>query len=154
MDRRAFLKWIGVGWVASSLPVAIAACGSTKASSDPPPEARATKASPGAQNNGFVKVGTMPELEATGRIFHQQILAHAVLVVRDPAQPDDLYAFEPVCTHQGCLVDWHDNDQQIFCACHGSTFNPNGTVLKGPASRPLKTYKVKVEADSILVKVA
>ena len=36
MDRRAFLTWVGVGWVASSLPIALAACSAKTTQSSQP----------------------------------------------------------------------------------------------------------------------
>jgi Rieske Fe-S protein len=39
----------------------------------------------------------------------------------------------------------------ISCACHGSSFSAaDGSVLTGPATRPLDEIKVKVEGDKIV----
>jgi Rieske Fe-S protein len=46
-------------------------------------------------------------------------------------------AFSSVCTHAGCTVS-KIADGTIDCPCHGSKFNLDGTVAKGPASRPLE----------------
>ena len=43
------------------------------------------------------------------------------------------------CTHAGCLVDLPNNGE-ILCRCHGSRFALTGTVIQGPAQRPLKVY--------------
>jgi Rieske Fe-S protein len=37
----------------------------------------------------------------------------------------------------GCLVHWNAFEQCWDCTCHGSQFAPDGTVLNGPALRPL-----------------
>ena len=150
MERRAFLKWVGVGGLASSLPVAIAACGNIAAS--PTPKNIDLNSSSG-QNSGYVKVGSVKVLNTTGRL-RKKTSGNTVLVVRDPNTADTLYAFEPICTHQGCEVNWRDREQNIFCSCHGSTFNADGSVIRGPASRPLKQYPVKVDGDAILVKMS
>ncbi|MEV0320248.1 FAD-dependent oxidoreductase [Streptomyces sp. NPDC050658] len=42
------------------------------------------------------------------------------------------------CTHLGCLVHF-DNAERVWeCPCHGSRFATDGSVLEGPATRPLE----------------
>lgn len=55
---------------------------------------------------------------------------------RDPA--GDLHVVSLTCTHLACTVQWNDAENTWDCPCHGSRFSPNGDVLEGPATRPLK----------------
>ncbi len=38
-----------------------------------------------------------------------------------------------VCPHHGCIVEWDADAGQWACPCHGSTFEPDGTLITGPA---------------------
>lgn len=58
-------------------------------------------------------------------------------------------AFTATCTHQGCTVAAVANNQ-ITCPCHGSIFSAqDGSVVQGPAIRPLAAKPLAVFADQI-----
>ena len=54
-------------------------------------------------------------------------------------------AFAPACTHLGCAYHWDAGKSNFLCPCHGSEFALDGTVLSGPAPRPLDRFEIKVE---------
>lgn len=58
-----------------------------------------------------------------------------------------VYALNLICTHLGCTVTVREG--AISCPCHGSLFDRQGNVLKGPADRPLARLPVQ-ERDGIL----
>jgi Rieske Fe-S protein len=49
-----------------------------------------------------------------------------------------LHTVKPVCSHLGCPLTWNAADTTWDCGCHGSRFDPDGKVLDGPATSPLK----------------
>ena len=52
--------------------------------------------------------------------------------------PDgELRLYSAKCTHMGCTVAWNAGDAVFACPCHGSRFASDGTVVNGPAARPL-----------------
>ncbi len=147
MDRRAFLLRVGVGALASSLPVAIAAC--TPDSTQPTAQQPA-QPNPSAVS-GFTAVGTMQDLDKNGFIQDKKFAAGPLLIVRDPSDKTKLLAFNATCTHKGCVVDWSDQSKGFLCPCHATEFKADGSVAKGPATQPLAKFAVKTEGSSILV---
>ena len=78
--------------------------------------------------NGFAKV----------KIPHKNY-GKPVIIIRD--SETQFTILSSICTHQGCEVSNPDlKTKVIFCPCHGSKFNLNGKVIKGPASRALTSY--------------
>jgi len=58
----------------------------------------------------------------------------------------------PVCPHLGCQVEWEGDNKRFYCPCHGSVFAENGSVISGPAPRPLDYLDSKVEQGRLMVK--
>jgi cytochrome b6-f complex iron-sulfur subunit len=137
MDRRTFMSWVGLGLLANSLPVAITASIKTKPRAD-----------------GFVPVGTLKQLQSDGVIQVPKFVAGPLLAIRNPQDTKKLVAVNATCTHRGCKVNWQAKSKQFACRCHGSAFKFDGSVVNGPASKPLASFKVKVEGNSVLVKAA
>jgi cytochrome b6-f complex iron-sulfur subunit len=55
------------------------------------------------------------------------------------------------CTHLGCTFPWNPMDQQFQCPCHGSRYDPDGKVVRGPAPLPLKIVHVAVNDNAIWI---
>lgn len=53
-----------------------------------------------------------------------------------------VHAVSARCTHLGCIVDFNDAERAWECPCHGSRFDIDGSVIQGPANRPLERRKV------------
>ena len=137
MNRRNFLNWVGVGWIATCLPVAIAAC------------SKETNQTP-SKSQEWQKIGTSSELN-TNSLLAKNTSVGEVLVVKT-SQQNELVAVNPTCTHAGCTVEWKSDTSKFVCPCHGSEFGVDGKVQTAPATAPLKAYAVKIEGDAVLIK--
>ncbi|HEY9770490.1 MAG TPA: ubiquinol-cytochrome c reductase iron-sulfur subunit [Coleofasciculaceae cyanobacterium] len=145
MKRRTFFDWAGIGLLASYFPVALATCSQTKDDSN----TTAQTTSNSSSTEEFVSLGTVEELESTGYLLNKE---SQVLVVKD--SEDGLWALNPTCTHQGCIVEWESATNTLLCPCHNAKYAANGKVLAKPAPEPLAVYKIKQENSEILVKVS
>ena len=65
----------------------------------------------------------------------------AVAAYRDP--DDTMHCVSPTCTHLGCTVEWNHAEKSWDCPSHGSRFDPDGEVLNGPATRPLRRVELE-----------
>src|SRR5205823_6562074 len=102
----------------------------------------------------------------------REALGSPLVVVRlDPARlelpagrrswaPGGILAYSKICTHAGCAVALYrkplfeptEPRPALVCPCHYSTFDPatGGTVLFGPAGRPLPQLPLAVDPDGHL----
>jgi Rieske Fe-S protein len=63
--------------------------------------------------------------------------------------PEGFYAISSTCTHLGCTVK--RASQGFECPCHGSRFDDDGRVVRGPAPSPLSWYALTLSPRGDLV---
>jgi thiosulfate dehydrogenase [quinone] large subunit len=122
----------------------------------PPPAQSTTTATSAATTGG----ATPPTSKPVARPAGTKIGAASVVPVggaatfQDPKSGDPaavvqpvagtFVAFDTVCPHQGCVVEYSSQVQNFVCPCHGSQFNGRtGAVLNGPAPTGLGRISVK-----------
>ena len=71
------------------------------------------------------------------------------IVLRTPE--GEVRAFNAVCTHLACTVQYRADLKHIWCACHDGHYDLHGQVLAGPPPRPLEPFKVTVKDDDVIV---
>ena len=76
-----------------------------------------------------LKVSTVPALATVGLLaFHPTDLRVAV----KRTGPTSFLALSTTCTHEGTRIDIVNNASSFECPNHGSRFDSNGNVTRGP----------------------
>jgi Rieske Fe-S protein len=144
ISRQKVLLGAGLGLVTAVVaacstygkkPEAAGESGTTTAA---PPTTGGTAAAPAA--NVIAKTADVP--------VGSGVIVDKVVVTQPTAGV--FKGFSSTCTHKGCTVD-KIADGTIDCPCHGSKFNLDGSVAKGPAQKPLEVQAIAVEGDSIVL---
>ncbi|KAK7272332.1 hypothetical protein RJT34_28856 [Clitoria ternatea] len=60
------------------------------------------------------------------------------------------YAINAVCTHLGCVVPWNAAENKFICPCHGSQYNDQGRVVRGPAPLSLALAHCDIDDGKVL----
>ncbi|XP_074572236.1 cytochrome b6-f complex iron-sulfur subunit, chloroplastic isoform X2 [Curcuma longa] len=60
------------------------------------------------------------------------------------------YGINAVCTHLGCVVPWNSAEKKFVCPCHGSQYNSQGKVVRGPAPLSLALAHVDIDDDKVI----
>jgi Rieske Fe-S protein len=146
LTRRAFVA----GSCGAACAAALSACAAYEvgpaapAAPSPQQGAPAQGGSPQAgstQGAALAKTSDIPV--GGGKVFAQQDV-----VVTQPAA-GKFHAFSATCTHQGCQVG-EVTGGTINCPCHGSKFAvADGSVVNGPAKKPLPERSVTVTGEEI-----
>ena len=66
-------------------------------------------------------------------------------------QDGELQAFNAVCTHLDCTVQYKPDTSQIWCACHNGLYDLSGNVVSGPPPRPLERLAVNQRGEDVVV---
>jgi Rieske Fe-S protein len=166
--RRTVLRAAGLAALTGGGVAALGACTAegetgTPASSAPAPSASSAPASSSApaespsasaEAKPTPSEAPVPEGPSVGRsdvpVGGGVILEDADYVVTQPTR-GKFKAFSKICTHQQCPVTAIEGGS-INCQCHGSKFSiKDGSVQKGPATKPLAEAKVTVAGDEVVV---
>ena len=55
------------------------------------------------------------------------------------------------CTHLGCSIAWHADQNKFICPCHTSQFDTAGDVENPPAPRALDIFPITFEDGVVIV---
>jgi Rieske Fe-S protein len=63
-----------------------------------------------------------------------------------------MYAMDSNCSHRGCEVN--KTRKGFECPCHGSEYDLNGNVVRGPAPEPLEKYDVEMSGTDFIFQLS
>lgn len=96
-----------------------------------------------------LKLAQVPGIAKVGGFELVTIKGRDLLLVRDTAA--DVYAINPECTHKKCQVAYKATERGLACKCHKSAFKLDGTVVSGPAPRPLQTFPAQLRGEQVVI---
>lgn len=141
MDRGNFIRTafacVAVGWGGVTLlPILMYL--------NPPPGSGEEKSK--VNSLEVCKLAELPK--GTGKNFRFGSVPALVIHTED----GQLHAFKAICTHLGCTVQFKDDKQIIYCACHGGEYDAHtGKNIAGPPPKPLPELKADVVNGTVIV---
>ncbi|HSF15490.1 MAG TPA: Rieske (2Fe-2S) protein [Vicinamibacteria bacterium] len=136
-NRRTFVEWLlGIGVMGSLVSFLYPVLRFVI----PPPVAEAIELN--------VVAATLGEIPPnSGKIF--KFGRRPALLINTPA--GELRAFDGICTHLNCTVQYRQDFGQVWCACHNGFYDLTGKNIAGPPPRPLPRLEVQVRGEEIVV---
>jgi len=99
-----------------------------------------------ALGNDVTVAGWKASHQGGARELVQGLKGDATYLILDEQKNMADFALNAVCTHLGCVVPWNKNENKFMCPCHGSQYNKEGKVIRGPA--PLSLALAHREEDA------
>jgi thiosulfate dehydrogenase [quinone] large subunit len=136
---------------------------STPASSGGATGANASPSLPAATDSAGTVAGPSPtSAGAPGQLVARvsQLASGGSVTFTDPNTGDPgvllklsdgtIVAFDAVCTHAGCTVQYDPGYRLLLCPCHGAAFDPahQAQVVAGPTDIPLAPIPIHVDTAS------
>jgi Rieske Fe-S protein len=79
-------------------------------------------------------------------------MKHAVWVRRHSEGNQGITVLSSTCPHLGCPINWHPDQSQFICPCHGGIFNIDGRQTGGPPPRAMDPLEFEVRAGRLWVR--
>jgi Rieske Fe-S protein len=123
----------------------LAACGTAEPEDGP----TADPTNDAGADNGGGDTGSGDVVATTDQVPVGGGIVAAGLVITQPSA-DEFLAFSASCPHQGTAVNPPDDSGVIECPNHGSQFDVEGGLLRGPAETGLEPVEVEVQDGEIV----
>lgn len=100
-----------------------------------------------ALGNDIVASEFLSKHAAGDRVLTQGLKGDPTYVIVENSESIADYGVNAVCTHLGCVVPWNAAENKFVCPCHGSQYNSEGKVVRGPAPLSLALAHAGVNDD-------
>ena len=77
------------------------------------------------------------------------LINEGVIVARSLS--GEFIAIDAACTHQGTNINYVSSTHSFKCPNHGATYDANGNVTTGPASKSLTSYHCTLSGSTLRV---
>jgi Rieske Fe-S protein len=77
---------------------------------------------------------------------------HAVWVRRQDGNGQGITVLSSICPHLGCPINWHPDQSQFVCPCHGGLFDTSGQRTSGPPPRAMDPLEFEIRAGRLWVR--
>jgi thiosulfate dehydrogenase [quinone] large subunit len=80
--------------------------------------------------------------------FNDQLTGDPGVIIR--LADGTFVAYDAVCTHAGCTVEYDRRSGYLICPCHGAAFDPerDAQPIAGPTDQPLSPIPINVDLAS------
>jgi cytochrome b6-f complex iron-sulfur subunit len=145
IDRKEFMRQVGVGFGAIMLMQCLQSCGMAEIP-DPNPNGGG-----GEKVDFTIDLNLAKYAALRNRGGFVVVTEYKVIVAQ--TNDGDFIAVSSVCTHEGATLTYQANNKIFKCPAHESEFDAEGKVLKDPAKTALKKYNVTVDDTAKTVRV-
>ncbi len=129
MNRRDFVGLAAAGWVG--------ACASLVVTTVRPADGRVR-----------LSLRDYPQLDRAGGFLRLRPEGSDQLLYVLALNGGSFAVVSPICKHLGCTVNI--DGARLLCPCHGSMYDRDGSVLRGPTQAPLDRFPTEVSSDGVL----
>jgi cytochrome b6-f complex iron-sulfur subunit len=102
-----------------------------------------------ALGNDVIASKFLADHQAGDRVLAQGLKGDPTYIVVTDNKEIASYGLNAVCTHLGCVVPWNVAENKFMCPCHGSQYNAEGKVVRGPAPLSLALAHATVSDDVV-----
>jgi menaquinol-cytochrome c reductase iron-sulfur subunit len=114
-----------------------------------------------SQGGQFMRLASLESLPADGAPLKVSVIADRIDAwTRFPKEPigavfiarngDKLTAFQVICPHAGCSINYDASGKKYFCPCHAASFNMAGerTDATSPSPRNMDSLEVELRSKN------